>query len=75
MATKTISLDLEAHDRLKGARKPGESFSAAIKRLIPPVVDLDEWFPELDSAPRSQAAIDAVREAVDGRSSDFRSRP
>ncbi|MDF9743972.1 antitoxin VapB family protein [Natrinema salsiterrestre] len=33
MATKTISLDEEAYERLKARKKEGESFSETIKRL------------------------------------------
>ncbi|AWB27559.1 antitoxin VapB family protein [Halococcoides cellulosivorans] len=33
MATKTISLDEEAYERLKAQKKAGESFSDTVKRL------------------------------------------
>lgn len=33
MATKTISLDEEAYERLKARKKKGESFSETVKRL------------------------------------------
>jgi predicted CopG family antitoxin len=35
MATKTITLDAEAYNRLEAAMRPDESFSSAIKRLVP----------------------------------------
>ena len=32
MATKTISLELDAYEKLKAAKRPGESFSATVRR-------------------------------------------
>jgi predicted CopG family antitoxin len=32
MATKTISLELDAYERLKAAKGPGESFSDVVRR-------------------------------------------
>lgn len=32
MATKTISLELDAYEKLKTQKKPGESFSAVVRR-------------------------------------------
>lgn len=53
MATKTISIDLDAYDRLCRARRwPGESFSRVIKRA--------NW----EAPPRSAAAFLEALEAV-----------
>ena len=74
MATKTISVDLEAYERLRLARKPEESFSEAIKRLVPAPVALDEWFAEMDRTPLDAGTVAAVEELVEGRARRSRSR-
>ena len=70
MATKTISIDIEAYERLRGAKRAEESFSQAIKRLIRPPIDLDEWFASLDRDPMDEMALRAIEKAVRERSSD-----
>ena len=67
MATKTISVDLEAYERLRIAKLPGESFSQVIRRLLPAPVDLDAWFAVLDRDPLDPRTEESVRAVVEGR--------
>ncbi|OGV73417.1 MAG: hypothetical protein A3K19_10960 [Lentisphaerae bacterium RIFOXYB12_FULL_65_16] len=60
MATKTISIDLEAYERLRRARMGDESFSRVIKRVVRPAIDLSSYFAKLDRHPLGDAARDAV---------------
>ncbi|WP_336343181.1 antitoxin VapB family protein [Halalkalicoccus ordinarius] len=58
MGTKTISLTEEAYERLKAAKKEGESFSDVVNR-ISPGVRLEEYWGVLDDD-----AADELRETV-----------
>jgi predicted CopG family antitoxin len=51
MATKTISIDVDAYERLKSVQKPTESFSQTIKRVVRKPVDLKAWFAAMDREP------------------------
>ena len=67
MATKTITIDVEAYDRLKGVQKPDESFSKTIKRVIRKPVDWQAFFKRVDKSPASPEFLTAVEEQVAGR--------
>jgi predicted CopG family antitoxin len=67
MPTRTISIDLEAYDRLSQARRNGESFSEIIKRTVPGPFDVDAWLKELRRNGVSDATADAVEKHVAAR--------
>jgi predicted CopG family antitoxin len=43
MPATTIALDSEAYETLKNAKRPGESFSATVKRLARPRKNLSSF--------------------------------
>ncbi len=64
MATKTISIDLEAYDRLKAVQKEAESFSQVIKRVVKEPLDVRQFLKEIGERPISEEATAAIESHI-----------
>lgn len=67
MASKTISLDVEAYERLKSVQKDNESFSQTIKRVIRKPIGFDQWLKSIEESPLSDEAVEAVEQVISQR--------
>jgi predicted CopG family antitoxin len=67
MATKTISIDVEAYDRLRSVRQDNESFSETIKRVVRPPMDFDAFRKRVEKLSLSDRAAEAIEQQIVSR--------
>ncbi len=64
MATKTISIDTDAYNRLKSVQKENESFSNVIKRMIWQPLAFQQMLKRIEKDPLSESAVEAIEKVV-----------
>jgi predicted CopG family antitoxin len=67
MATKTISIDIEAYERLRSVRQENESFSQTIKRVVKPPFDYETFRKKVENFSLSDKAAEAIEEQIRSR--------
>lgn len=68
MAVKTITIDMDAYERLSRLKREGQSFSQVIKELTPPVgATAGELLASLGSVKLAESTLDAIDRVVDER--------
>lgn len=68
MAVKTITIDMDAYERLSRLKRKGQSFSQVIKELTPPAVSTGgDLLKALDAIEVSETTLDALDQIVDDR--------
>jgi predicted CopG family antitoxin len=68
MAVKTITIDMDAYERLSRLKRKGQSFSQVIKELTPPAVSTGgDLLKALDAIEISETTLDALDQIVEDR--------
>jgi predicted CopG family antitoxin len=70
MATKTISIDLDAYEALRRRKHPGESFSDVIKKHFARGATGRELRNALERVRLDESTLDAAAELVERRSAE-----
>lgn len=67
MPTKTISIDMDAYERLKSVKRENESFSQTIRRVVRRPNEILKVIERLGRNPLSDEAISAVEQVIKER--------
>jgi predicted CopG family antitoxin len=70
MATKTITLDLEAYDLLRRHKRGKQSFSEVVKQHFGPRRTIQEFRSALPDAMLSEETLDAIEQQIELRQKD-----
>ena len=76
MAVKTITIDIEAYEKLASEKKANESFSQAIKRILNSrKMTADKLLKSLDKLALSEDALTHVERIVQNHEQSFPEAP
>jgi predicted CopG family antitoxin len=75
MATKTISIDIEAYEALRRCKNPGESFSDVIKKHFSRGATGREFRNALARVRLDESTLDAADELIERRTAEPATAP